>query len=66
MKEKSFYLIGGLIVYAIFGFIISCLINTTVNLKFIVFWTIGMTLADFFILRNLKKWILKKQRKQHV
>ena len=61
MKEKLSYMIGGLIVYSILGLIISYFSFSMFNWSFILFWAISMTLADFFIIRNIKKWLSKKQ-----
>lgn len=63
MKEKLSYILAGLIIYSILGIVISYFSFSKVNWIFILFWTLSMTLADFFILRNFKKWLSKKQNK---
>lgn len=66
MKKKLFYLISGVLVYFSIGICIDYLTDFSLNWNFVLFWTVFMTLTDFFIFRSLKKWILKKQRNQHV
>lgn len=62
MKEKLSYLIGGLIIYSILGIVISYFFSFSMfDWSFIFFWTLFMTLADFFIISNIKKWLSKKQ-----
>nr|WP_297309571.1 hypothetical protein [uncultured Flavobacterium sp.] len=63
MKEKVSYIIAGFIVYFVLGLIISYTSYSEMNWKFIFFWMVSMTLADFFILRNLKKRLSKKHDK---
>ena len=63
MKEKLSYITAGLIIYSILGIVISYFSFSKFDWSFIFFWTLFMTLADFFILRNIKKWLSKKQNK---
>ncbi|WP_177761087.1 hypothetical protein [Flavobacterium sp. I3-2] len=63
MKEKLSYILAGLIIYSILGIVISYFSFSMINWIFILFWTLSMTLADFFILRNFTKWLSKKQNK---
>lgn len=63
MKKKISYLIGGLIIYSILGIAISYISFSLFNWSFIFSWTIFMTLADFFIIRTIKKYFSNKQNK---
>ncbi|WLD22885.1 hypothetical protein NU10_09150 [Flavobacterium dauae] len=61
MKERVSYIIGALIVYFIIGIILSYVTYSSFDLWFTLYWTICMTIADFFILRNIKQWLSKNK-----
>ncbi len=62
MKERISYIIGALIVYFIAGILVSYFGNSMIDWKFVIIWTLGMSIFDYFIFRNMKKWFSKKNK----
>ena len=62
MKEHISYIIGALIVYFIAGILVSYFGNSMIDWKFVIIWTLGMSIFDYFIFRNMKKWFSKKNK----
>ena len=63
MKEKVGYIIGALIVYFIGGIAVSYFSYSAIEWDYVLFWTIAMTVGDFFILRKIKAYFLAKRNK---
>lgn len=59
MKQKISYLTAAFAVYSISGLLVSYVSVGTINILYLLIWTIGMTLADYFIIRKLRN-IFKK------
>ncbi|GEM_PF-3505565 len=64
MNKKIAYLIAGLIIYFIIGMIMSYFSYSFINWRFVIFWTICMTIADFFVIRNIKRWLSKNKTRE--
>lgn len=62
MKERISYIIGALIVYFIAGILVGYFGNSMIDWKFVIIWTLGMSIFDYFIFRNMKKWFSKKNK----
>lgn len=62
MKERISYIIGALIVYFIAGILVSYFGNSMIDWKFVIIWALGMSIFDYFIFRNMKKWFSKKNK----
>lgn len=64
MNKKIAYLIAGLIIYFIIGMIMSYFSYSFINWRFVIFGTICMTIADFFVIRNIKRWLSKNKTRE--
>jgi len=60
MKQDISYLAAAFTVYGISGLLVSYVSLGTIDIVYLLIWTIGMTLADYFIIRKLRN-ILKKK-----
>lgn len=63
MKERISYIIGALIIYFIAGILVSYFGNSSIDWKFVIIWMLGMSVFDYFIIRNMKRWISQKNKK---
>lgn len=63
MKEKLTYIIAALVVYLIVGLLLSYFVYSMIDWKFVVFWAILMSVFDYLIIRNIKKWFFTKRIK---
>lgn len=59
MKQEISYITAAFTVYSISGLLVSYVSLGTINILYLLIWTIGMTLADYFIIRKLRN-IFKK------
>ena len=64
MKEKVGYIIGALIVYFIGGIAVSYFSYSAIEWNFVFFWTIAMTVGDFFILRKINAYFKRKKEQK--
>ncbi len=67
MKEKIFHFIGGVVVYMILGWVMLFTVENDISNKwrYVIIWTLFMTLGDMFIITPLrKKFTAKKEAKQ--
>ncbi len=63
MKERVSYIIGALIIYFITGILVSYFENSSIDWKFVIIWMLGMSVFDYFIIRNMKKWFSQNNKK---
>ncbi len=60
MKQEISYIAAAFVVYGISGLFVSYVSLGKIDLLYLLFWTIGMTLADYFIIRKLRNTFKKK------
>jgi len=62
MKEKISYLIAAFIIYFIVGLFVSYFGYSMIDWKFVMFWSLSMSIFDFFVIRYIRKWLSKKNK----
>lgn len=63
MKERISYFVAAIAVYFVCGLFISYFAFEKIDWIYIVIWTILMSVLDYLIIRNIKKWISQKNKK---
>ena len=64
MKEKVGYIIAALIVYFVLGVATSYFFDSQFSWTYVVYWTIAMTIFDFFILRKINAYFTRKKEQK--
>jgi len=62
MRERISYFVAAIVVYFICGLFISYFAFERIDWAYIVIWTILMSVLDYLIIRNIKKWISQKNK----
>lgn len=62
MKERIIYIVNALIIYFLAGILVSYFGNSFVDWKFVVVWALGMSVFDYFLIRNMRKWFSKRNK----
>ena len=66
MREKIAQLFGGIIIYSLFGVVMVLVAGKDLHGQwpFIIFWTMGMTLAHVFIMEPMRVRMTKKRNER--
>lgn len=62
MKVKISYFFAALVVYFITGVLLSYFLLQNVDWKYVIIWTVLMSIFDYMIIRNLSKWFTKRNK----